>query len=43
MRGIFPTVKTITRSGYGDVADDEIRRVCEAILADRARQPATGA
>jgi hypothetical protein len=28
-------VKTITRSGYGEVADDEIRRVCEAILATR--------
>ncbi len=35
VRGIFPTVKTITRSGYGDVADDEIRRVCEAIVAER--------
>jgi proteasome beta subunit len=35
VRGIFPTVKTITRSGYGEVADDEIRRVCEAILATR--------
>ena len=35
VRGIFPTVKTITRSGFGDVADDEIRRVCEAILATR--------
>src|SRR5437899_2109818 len=37
VRGIFPTVKTITRSGFGDVADDEVKRVCEAILADRAR------
>jgi proteasome beta subunit len=35
VRGIFPTVKTITRSGFGDVADDEVRRVCEAILAVR--------
>ena len=35
VRGIFPTVKTITRSGYGEVADDEIRRVCETILAAR--------
>ena len=25
-RGIFPTVKTITRSGFGDVPDDEVRR-----------------
>ena len=37
VRGIFPTVKTITRSGFGDVPDDEIRRVCEAILAERTK------
>jgi len=37
VRGIFPSVKTITRSGFGEVPDDEVRRVCEAILADRAR------
>jgi proteasome beta subunit len=36
-RGIFPTVRTITRSGFGEVADDEIRRYCEAILAERGR------
>jgi proteasome beta subunit len=36
VRGIFPSVKLITRNGYGEVADDEIRRVCEAILAARA-------
>ena len=36
-RGIYPTVKTITRSGFGDVADDEIRRYCEAILGERGR------
>jgi proteasome beta subunit len=36
VRGIFPSVKLITRSGFGDVAEDEIRRVCEAILAARA-------
>jgi len=35
VRGIFPSVKLITRSGFGEVADDEIRRVCEAILAAR--------
>jgi proteasome beta subunit len=38
VRGIFPTVKTITRSGFGDVLEDEIKRVCETILADRAKQ-----
>ena len=37
VRGIFPTVKTITRSGFGEVAEDEVRRVCEAILAERAK------
>jgi proteasome beta subunit len=36
VRGIFPSVKLITRSGFGDVTEDEIRRVCEAILAARA-------
>ena len=37
VRGIFPSVKTITRSGFGEVPEEEVRRVCEAILADRAR------
>ncbi len=37
VRGIFPTLKTITRSGFQDVPDDEVRHVCEAILADRTR------
>jgi proteasome beta subunit len=37
VRGIFPTVKIISRSGFGEVPDDEVRRVCEVILADRAR------
>jgi len=37
VRSIFPTVKTITRSGFGDVADDEVRRVCEAILSERSK------
>jgi proteasome beta subunit len=36
-RGIVPSVKTITRSGFADVADDEIRRHCEAVLNDRNR------
>jgi proteasome beta subunit len=35
VRNIFPTVKTITRSGFGEVPDDEVRRVCEAILKAR--------
>ncbi len=37
VRGIYPTVKTITRSGISDVPDEEIRRYCEAILNDRGR------
>ena len=41
IRNIFPTVKTITRDGFGDVAEDEVRRVCEAILADRTKQEAS--
>jgi len=36
VRGIFPSVKTITRSGFGDVAEDEVRRVCEEILTERS-------
>lgn len=36
VRGIFPTVKTVTRGGFEDVPEDEVRRVCEAILAQRA-------
>jgi proteasome beta subunit len=37
VRGIFPTVKTITVGGFADVAEDEVRRVCEAIARDRAQ------
>ena len=37
IRGIFPTVKTITRSGIADLPDDDVRRHCEAVLNDRGR------
>jgi proteasome beta subunit len=37
VRGIFPTVKTITRSGFGEVPDEETKRVCQAILDERTR------
>ena len=37
VRGIFPTVKTITRSGFGEVTEDEVRRFCEQILDERKR------
>ena len=36
-RGIYPTVKTISRSGITDLADDDVRRHLEAILAERGR------
>ena len=39
VRGIFPSVKIITRSGFGEVTEDEVRRACEAILAERRGQP----
>jgi proteasome beta subunit len=38
VRGIFPTVKTITRAGFQEVPDDEIRRVCGQILSARTAQ-----
>jgi proteasome beta subunit len=37
IRGIFPTVKTIDRNGFGDVAETEVRKMCETVLADRAK------
>jgi proteasome beta subunit len=38
VRGIFPTVKTITREGFADVAETDIRRLTEAIVADRRQR-----
>src|SRR5919198_3189519 len=35
VRGIFPTVKTVTRAGFTEVGEDEVRKVCEMILNDR--------
>ncbi|HEV8439457.1 MAG TPA: proteasome subunit beta [Methylomirabilota bacterium] len=37
VRGILPSVKIITRSGFSDVPEEEIRRHCEAIMNDRSR------
>ncbi len=37
LRDILPSAKSITRSGFFDVPDEEIRRHCEAILSDRGR------
>jgi proteasome beta subunit len=38
VRGIFPTVKTITRDGFAEVLDPDIRRTYEAITADRRQR-----
>jgi proteasome beta subunit len=35
VRGIYPSIKTITRSGIADVSDEEVRRCCEAVLRER--------
>ncbi len=37
LRGILPSVKIVTRSGFSEVPEEEIRRHCEAILNDRGR------
>src|SRR5438876_2623781 len=42
VRGIFPTVKTVTRSGFTDIGEDEVRRVCDAILKDRTQSEQGG-
>jgi proteasome beta subunit len=38
IRGIYPTIKTITRSGFTDVPDDEVRRLVETLLSDRTKE-----
>jgi proteasome beta subunit len=35
VHGIFPTMKVITRSGFEDVPETEVRTHCEAVLAAR--------
>ena len=37
IRGIYPSVRAITRSGFIEVAEEEIRRVCETVLKDRTK------
>ncbi len=37
IRGIFPNLRAITRSGFTEIPDEEARRVCEVILKDRAQ------
>ena len=36
-RGIFPSVKSITRSGIADVPEDEVRRYCELVVNARGK------
>jgi proteasome beta subunit len=37
IRGIYPSVRTITRSGFTEAPEEEVRRVCEEILRDRTK------
>jgi proteasome beta subunit len=37
VRGIYPSVKTVTREGIRDVPDDEIRRVAESLIDELRR------
>jgi proteasome beta subunit len=37
VRGIFPVVATVTEQGYRRVADDELRKAAERVVAARAR------
>jgi len=42
VRGIFPTIRIITRSGFSEVPEDDVRRLCEAILKDRTKSEQGG-
>ena len=37
VRGIFPSAKTISRSGFNEVPEEEVRHVCETILRERTQ------
>jgi proteasome beta subunit len=39
VKGIFPTMKTLTANGYEEVPEDEIRRTCEGIFEERRSTP----
>jgi proteasome beta subunit len=39
LHGIFPTVKAITRAGYEEVPEAEVRGQFEAVLAGRRGEP----
>jgi proteasome beta subunit len=38
VHGIFPTVKVITRSGFEEVSEAEVRAQCEAVVAGRRQE-----
>jgi proteasome beta subunit len=40
VRGIFPVVATVTAQGYRRVADDELRKAAERLVAARAKEGA---
>ncbi len=37
VRGIYPSVKTVSQAGTSDLPEDEIRQMCEALLSERRR------
>jgi proteasome beta subunit len=37
VRGIYPSVKVVAQTGTGDLPQDEIRQICEALLSERRR------
>lgn len=37
MRGIFPTIKTVTAGGIIDVEEDQVRAACESVVEARRR------
>jgi proteasome beta subunit len=37
--GIFPTMKVITRAGFEEVSEAEVRAHCEAVVARRRQEP----
>jgi proteasome beta subunit len=38
VHGIFPTMKAITRAGFEEVAEAEVRAQCEAVIAGRRQE-----
>jgi proteasome beta subunit len=37
VRGIYPTIKIVSRTGFADVPDDEVRRLVETLLNERVK------